>query len=161
MHKNIYELRAMGREYCVTEGSNHYKGGNIESADLIIAHGMGEDWMLGNIIKYATRFKITRNLEDLKKVVDYAQILTGVELDKHMGIEVPQDELFAGQIQFTPVEKPIDPYDKIIQLFNFQPTENEYFKELEVEQCTHVCPLGLTCCMECDNMCNVRCKESK
>jgi hypothetical protein len=34
------------------------------------------------MIKYATRFKQTRNLDDLKKVSDYAHLLCGLELSK-------------------------------------------------------------------------------
>ena len=81
--KPIYEVRKLGRDYCQTEGSKHYKNANsIEPIDLIISKGLIEDFCLANIIKYASRFKKTRNLEDLKKVSDYAHILCGVELDK-------------------------------------------------------------------------------
>lgn len=79
---NVYEARHAGRTYCNdTEGSEHYKGG-VEPLDLLIAKGLIEDFCIGNMIKYSTRFKVTRNLVDLRKVSDYAQILCGVELDK-------------------------------------------------------------------------------
>lgn len=81
--KPITEIRALGREYCETEGSDHYKvSGIIEPIDLIIAEGHGEGFCLANIIKYASRFKHTRNLNDLRKVSDYAQIACGIELTK-------------------------------------------------------------------------------
>lgn len=80
---NVYEARHAGREYCCnTEGSDHYKEGGVEPLDLMIAKGMIEDFCIGNMSKYAFRFKKTRNLEDLKKVSDYAHILCGVELNK-------------------------------------------------------------------------------
>lgn len=80
---NVYEARHKGRAFCnKTEGSDHYKEGGIEPLDLMIAKGIVEDFCIGNMSKYAFRFKKTRNLEDLKKVSDYAQILCGVELDK-------------------------------------------------------------------------------
>ena len=80
---NVYEARHKGREFCnQTEGSDHYKEGGVEPLDLMIAKGMAEDFCIGNMSKYAFRFKKTRNLEDLKKVSDYAQILCGIELDK-------------------------------------------------------------------------------
>ena len=80
---NVYEARHAGREYCCkTEGSDHYKEGGVEPLDLMIAKGLIEDFCIGNMVKYATRFKITRNLVDLKKVSDYAHILCGVELGK-------------------------------------------------------------------------------
>lgn len=78
---SIYDIRAKGRNYCQTEGSEHYKAsGNIEPAEMIISNGLAEDWILGNIIKCAMRFKKTQNLTDLKKVSDYAHILTGIKL---------------------------------------------------------------------------------
>lgn len=77
---NIYEIRKAGREYCQTEGSEHYKADKLEPIDLIIAKGMAEDFCLSNIIKYAARFKQTQNLDDLKKVSDYSHILCGAKL---------------------------------------------------------------------------------
>ena len=80
---NVYEARHAGRTYCCdTEGSDHYKEGGVEPIDLLIAKGLIEDFCIGNMIKYATRFKTTRNLVDLKKVSDYSHILCGVELAK-------------------------------------------------------------------------------
>ena len=80
---NLYEARHLGRTYCCdTEGSEHYKEGGVEPLDLLIAKGLIEDFCIGNMVKYATRFKITRNLVDLRKVSDYAHILCGVELGK-------------------------------------------------------------------------------
>ena len=79
----VYEARHAGREYCCdTEGSDHYREGGVEPIDLMIAKGIIEDFCIGNMVKYATRFKLTRNLVDLKKVSDYAHILCGVELAK-------------------------------------------------------------------------------
>jgi len=79
--KSIYKIREAGREYCQTEGSQHYKSSNvIEPMDLIIAKGLAEDFCLANIIKYASRFKKTQNLEDLKKISDYSHILCGVKI---------------------------------------------------------------------------------
>lgn len=79
---NTYEARHAGREYCNTEGSEHYKGGEVEPLDLIIAKGLQDGFCIGNMLKYATRFNNTRNLDDLKKVSDYAHILCGVEMAK-------------------------------------------------------------------------------
>lgn len=81
--KSICEIRKAGREYCQTEGSEHYKAmDKIEPIDLIIAKGFAEDFCLANIIKYASRFKQTQNLADLKKISDYSYILCGVKLQK-------------------------------------------------------------------------------
>ena len=90
---NIYEIRKAGREYCQTEGSEHYKAvDKLEPIDLIIAKGLAEDFCLANIIKYASRFKQTQNLEDLKKVSDYSHILCGVKLDESHEIEAPDPQ---------------------------------------------------------------------
>lgn len=78
----IREIRKLGKEFCETEGSQHYKDGGVEPIDLIISKGLGKDFCIANIIKYATRFKNTGNLEDVKKAVDYGHILAGIELDK-------------------------------------------------------------------------------
>ena len=78
---DVYQARQKGREYCQTEGSSHYQEGGIEPLDLLISKGMAEDFCLGNIIKYAARFKHTRNYNDLKKVADYAHILCGLGLE--------------------------------------------------------------------------------
>ena len=86
--KTIYEIRKAGREYCQTEGSEHYKAvDKLEPIDLIIAKGLAEDFCLANIIKYASRFKQTQKLEDLKKVSDYLHILCGVKLQEPSKIE--------------------------------------------------------------------------
>lgn len=81
--KSNYELRALGREYCQTEGSEHYKAKNgTEPIDLINSTGNSEGFCLGSIIKYASRFSKTQNLTDLKKISDYAHILAGVKLSE-------------------------------------------------------------------------------
>jgi len=78
---SIYEIRKAGREYCQTEGSEHYKTeGEVEPIDLIIALGYGEGFCMGSIIKYASRFKRTQNLDDLRKVSDYSHIMCGIGL---------------------------------------------------------------------------------
>ena len=83
---NIYEARKRGREYCQTDGSEHYREGGLEPMDLIIAKGLAEDFCISNIVKYAIRFKKTQNLKDLAKVSDYAHILCGVKDNEQMSL---------------------------------------------------------------------------
>mgnify|MGYP000848405985 CR=1 FL=1 len=71
-----YDVRKAGQEFCKTEGSDHYKG-DIEPVDIMISKGIFEDFAIGNIIKYAFRYKVTRNLNDLRKAVDYGHMLCG------------------------------------------------------------------------------------
>ena len=78
----IYEIREAGRRYCYTEGAPHYKKDGPEPIELTIARGHGEGFCIGSILKYAGRFSKTRNLDDLKKIADYAHILCGLELAK-------------------------------------------------------------------------------
>ena len=86
---SIYEIRKSGREYCQTEGSDHYKGAGAEPIEQTIAEGNAEGFCIGSIRKYTARFKKTQNLNDLKKISDYAQILCGVKLSEIQGIKVP------------------------------------------------------------------------
>jgi len=79
---DISKIRQLGKEFCQTEGSAHYKGGGVEPIDLMISKGLAEDFCICNMVKYATRFKNTRNLDDLKKVSDYSHILCGIEISK-------------------------------------------------------------------------------
>lgn len=74
----VYDYRAAGREFCNnTEGSQHYKGGTVEPLDLIFSKGHGAGFCLGSIEKYAGRFPETNDLNDLRKISDYAQLLCG------------------------------------------------------------------------------------
>jgi hypothetical protein len=84
--KNVYEIRKLGRDYCnQTEGSAHYQEGGVgaEPIDLMMAMGKdtAEGFFLGNIIKYAKRFKKTRNLKDMMKISDYAHLMCGLEIE--------------------------------------------------------------------------------
>ena len=77
---NVYEARTRGKEYCRTEGSDHYIVPGVEPMDLIISLGYAEHFCLASIIKYAARYGETGNPEELKKIADYAHILCGVRL---------------------------------------------------------------------------------
>jgi len=101
---NIYEIRKAGRDYCQTEGSEHYKSGTeVEPIDLIISLGSGEGFCIASIIKYASRFGKTQNLKDLRKISDYAHILAGIKLGEIKEEPVPIDE----KIQSAPTGKRI------------------------------------------------------
>ena len=84
---DINKYREIGKGYCETEGSDHYvkmrKNSGIDSIERAIMNGNFEGFAVTNIDKYVHRFQITRNPDDLKKVVDYAQILCGLEIDKN------------------------------------------------------------------------------
>ena len=89
-----YEARAVGRDYCNdTEGSDHYKGGDVEPLDLIISKGLTEGFCIGSIIKYVVRYLETQNLQDLRKACDYIQIFCGVEMSKPSETEWVKESL--------------------------------------------------------------------
>ena len=53
-------------------GGDHYKNLQIQPTLFIHANGFG--FVVGNIIKYATRYAVLGNTQDLKKIIHYAQI---------------------------------------------------------------------------------------
>lgn len=68
--KNIHELT----HYVEGTYSKHYAAANgIQSMDLISASGLGLDFCLGNVLKYASRYgkKNGANREDLMKIMHY------------------------------------------------------------------------------------------
>lgn len=83
----VYEARSKGKEYCQTDGSEHYIRPVIEPLQLIINSSYAEGFCLGNIIKYAARYEQTRDLEDIKKAVDYAHIFCGIAKSEAKQIE--------------------------------------------------------------------------
>jgi hypothetical protein len=68
--QNIDELTA----YVESTYSKHYASANgVQSMDLISASGLGLDFCLGNVLKYASRYgkKNGANREDLMKIMHY------------------------------------------------------------------------------------------
>ena len=54
-------------------GGKHYKDMKIQPVEFILANDLG--FCEGNIIKYTCRYKQKGGVEDLEKVVHYAQML--------------------------------------------------------------------------------------
>ena len=68
--KNINELT----HYVESTYSKHYAASNgVQSMDLISASGLGLDFCLGNVLKYASRYgkKEGANRTDLMKIMHY------------------------------------------------------------------------------------------
>ena len=68
--KNIHELT----HYVESTYSKHYAASNgVQSMDLISASGLGLDFCLGNVLKYASRYgkKDGANRQDLMKIMHY------------------------------------------------------------------------------------------
>ena len=64
-------------------GGDHYKNLPIPPTKFIHANGFG--FIVGNIIKYAVRYAVRGNAEDLKKIIHYAEI---AEKEKDANYEI-------------------------------------------------------------------------
>lgn len=85
------DWRRVGNMLSNTEGSSHYIQ-DIQSIELIESNGDLQPFALSSIIKYATRYKKTKNSKDLIKIIDYAKILLGyVEIARVKEEEVEDD----------------------------------------------------------------------
>lgn len=69
----------MPKEYKVEDpfnqqvGGDHYKTMKIQPVEFILANGLG--FCEGNIVKYTCRYKQKGGIQDLKKVIHYAELL--------------------------------------------------------------------------------------
>jgi hypothetical protein len=63
----------MARETNGQVGGDHYKKCGIEPVEYIYANGL--DFFRGNIVKYVTRDKDKNGAEDIRKVIDYANMI--------------------------------------------------------------------------------------
>lgn len=61
-------------------GGEHYKSLKIQPIEYIVANDLG--WCEGNIIKYITRWKQKNGINDIKKVIHYAELLIQFEEQK-------------------------------------------------------------------------------
>lgn len=67
------------------KGSDHYKNGAIEPIEYILANNL--DFCEGNIIKYVTRYKYAKGLEDLEKAKHYLEFLIDHNKNKNVNQE--------------------------------------------------------------------------
>jgi hypothetical protein len=54
-------------------GGSHYKSMKIQPVEFILANDLG--FCEGNVIKYICRYKQKGGVQDLKKVIHYAELL--------------------------------------------------------------------------------------
>lgn len=54
-------------------GGSHYRSMNIQPVEFILANDLG--FCEGNVVKYICRYKQKGGVEDLKKVIHYAELL--------------------------------------------------------------------------------------
>jgi hypothetical protein len=66
-------------------GGSHYKDMAIQPVEYIHKNGLG--FCEGNVVKYITRWKTKNGIEDLKKVIHYAELLIQMEQEKTLTFE--------------------------------------------------------------------------
>ena len=62
-------------------GGSHYKDCVIQPVDYIVENKL--DFLEGNVVKYITRHKTKNGIEDIRKVIHYAELI----LEKKYGKE--------------------------------------------------------------------------
>tara|TARA_B100000530_G_scaffold313251_1_gene241452 strand:- start:23 stop:379 length:357 start_codon:yes stop_codon:yes gene_type:complete len=62
-------------------GGDHYKNCAIQPIDYIVKNNL--DFLEGNVVKYITRHKTKNGIEDIRKVIHYAELI----LEKKYGKE--------------------------------------------------------------------------
>jgi hypothetical protein len=63
-------------------GGSHYKDNAIQPWDYIVANNLG--YLEGNVVKYITRWRQKGGVDDLRKVVHYAEKLIEVATKEEM-----------------------------------------------------------------------------
>lgn len=63
-------------------GGSHYKGKVIQPWDYIVANNLG--YLEGNVVKYISRWRDKGGIDDLRKVVHYAEKLIEVATKEEM-----------------------------------------------------------------------------
>lgn len=67
------------REYINGTYTGHYGATRYQPTEVIIDQGRGEDFCIGNIMKYAIRYgKKGTKRDELKKIIHYAIVLMNI-----------------------------------------------------------------------------------
>ena len=56
----------------------HYEQFTVQPVDFIVS-ALGEEWLVGNVIKYVLRYPEKNGLEDLYKAKHYIEMLINVQ----------------------------------------------------------------------------------
>lgn len=73
----IYKKGDITNPLDVQVGGGHYKDLVIQPIEYTMKNNL--NFIQGNIIKYATRYKSKNGVEDIKKIIHYAQLLIELE----------------------------------------------------------------------------------
>ena len=80
IEKGTYEYE-YGKASAKQIGGSHYKDCDIQPIDYIVKNNL--DFLEGNVVKYITRHKTKNGIEDIRKVIHYAELI----LEKKYGKE--------------------------------------------------------------------------
>ena len=69
MYRRMKEKKATDKQI----GGSHYKDCPIQPVDYIVENNL--DFLEGNVVKYITRHKAKGGIEDIKKVIHYAELI--------------------------------------------------------------------------------------
>jgi hypothetical protein len=53
-------------------GGDHYKNCKIQPVEYIESNGLG--FLMGNVVKYVTRYAVKKNVQDLEKAQHYIEL---------------------------------------------------------------------------------------
>jgi len=59
-------------------GGTHYKSMKIQPIQYVLENGLG--YCEGNIVKYASRWRQKGGIDDLRKIIQYAEFLIAQEM---------------------------------------------------------------------------------
>tara|TARA_R110002167_G_scaffold21430_1_gene77856 strand:+ start:286 stop:585 length:300 start_codon:yes stop_codon:yes gene_type:complete len=71
-------------------GGNHYKSMPIQPVEFIQKNDLG--FIEGNIVKYICRWRSKGGIDDVRKVIHYAELLIDFELNKESQSETEEAE---------------------------------------------------------------------
>ncbi len=77
--KGTYEYE-YGKATDKQVGGSHYKDCVIQPVDYIVENKL--DFLEGNVVKYITRHKLKGGIEDIKKVIHYAELILELRYGK-------------------------------------------------------------------------------
>ena len=77
--KGTYEYE-YGKATDKQVGGSHYKDCVIQPVDYIVKNNL--DFLEGNVVKYITRHKLKGGVEDIKKVIHYAELILELRYGK-------------------------------------------------------------------------------
>ena len=77
MYRRTQEEKASNKQV----GGSHYKDCVIQPIDYIVENNL--DFLEGNVVKYITRHRTKGGIEDIRKVIHYAELI----LEKKYGKE--------------------------------------------------------------------------